>query len=152
MAAAPETTIVTTPAPFPLGDAVVLVIDDDAPVLEAMEAALQSWGVRAVTARSLQCALARLPECGRYPDAIISDFRLGAERTGIEAIQRIQHELGVTAPAMIITGDTAPKSLRVIQASGYSYLPKPVTAERLRTELAVLLEKKSAPPANAAEP
>jgi response regulator of citrate/malate metabolism len=41
---------------------------------------------------------------------------------------------------MIITGDTAPKSLRVIQASGYCYLPKPVTAERLRTQLSKLLE------------
>ena len=123
-----------------LGKAVVLVIDDDAPVLEAMHEALRGWGVQAVTARSLTCALARLPECGRYPDVIISDYRLGEGASGIDAIKRIHHELGVTIPAMIITGDTAPKSLRVIQASGYRYLPKPVTAERLRTQLCKLLE------------
>ena len=130
----------------PLRKAVVLVIDDDEPVLEAMREALRGWGVQAVTARSLACALARLPECGRYPDVIISDFRLGEGASGIDAIRRIRHELGVAIPAMIITGDTAPKSLRVIQASGYCYLPKPVTAERLRTQLARLLENAQAVP------
>ena len=96
--------------------------------------------VEAVTARSLSCALARLLECGRYPDVIVSDYRLGAGASGVDAIRRIRHELGMAIPAMIITGDTAPKSLRVIQASGYCYLPKPVTAERLRVELSKLLE------------
>jgi signal transduction histidine kinase/ActR/RegA family two-component response regulator len=127
------------PVPAPTGGAVILVIDDEASVLDAMQEALRNWGMRAVTARSLACALARLPECGRYPDVIVSDFRLGEGRSGIDAIKRIQHELGVAIPAMLITGDTAPKSLRVIQESGYCYLPKPVTAERLRAELLTLL-------------
>ena len=134
----------------PLREAIVLVIDDDAPVLEAMREALRSWGVTAVTARSLPCALARLPECGRYPDAIVSDFRLGQGASGIDAIKRIQHELGVAIPAMIITGDTAPKSLRVIQASGYRFLPKPVTAERLRVQLTKLLDTRGEMPRSAA--
>ena len=107
---------------------------------QEMREALRGWGVEAVTARSLSCALARLPESGRYPDVIVSDYRLGAGASGVDAIRRIRHELGMAIPAMIITGDTAPKSLRVIQASGYCYLPKPVTAERLRVELSKLLE------------
>ena len=134
----------------PLREAIVLVIDDDGPVLDAMREALRSWGVTAVTARSLPCALARLPECGRYPDAIVSDFRLGQGASGIDAIKRIQYELGVAIPAMIITGDTAPKSLRVIQASGYCFLPKPVTAERLRMQLLKLLDTSGDMPSSAA--
>ncbi|MCC6532935.1 MAG: hybrid sensor histidine kinase/response regulator [Burkholderiales bacterium] len=122
-----------------LADAVVLVIDDDPSVLDAMSELLRGWGVRAVAARSLGCALARLPECERYPDAIVSDFRLGQEENGIDAVARIRHELGLAVPAMIVTGDTAPRSLRVIQASGLRCLPKPVTAERLLQELSALL-------------
>jgi signal transduction histidine kinase/CheY-like chemotaxis protein len=156
LATAAENQPLGMPAAVPgaLGDAVAMVIDDDASVLEAMQEALRSWGVRAVTARSLDCALARLPECGRYPDAIICDFRLGEEHNGIEAIQRIQHELGVAIPAMIVTGDTAPKSLRIIEASGYRCLPKPVTAARLRAALSILLEGGAAPttPASRANP
>jgi len=135
--------IVQVSPPAIPNNAVVLVIDDDATVLDAMNDALLSWGMRAVMARSLRCALERLPECERYPDAIVSDFRLGENQNGIDAVRRIEHELGMRIPAMIVTGDTAPKSLRVIQESGYRYLPKPVTAERLRAELAILLENRA---------
>jgi signal transduction histidine kinase/ActR/RegA family two-component response regulator len=124
-----------------LGDAVVLVIDDDPAVLEAMAESLRQWGARAVTAKSCACALARLPECDRYPDAIVSDFRLGEAENGIETVARIRHELGLPIPAMIVTGDTAPRCLRGIQASGLRYLPKPVMPERLLAELQLLLEE-----------
>ncbi|MGH8664025.1 MAG: ATP-binding response regulator [Burkholderiales bacterium] len=128
-----------------LKQAVVLVIDDDPAVREAMAESLRLWGARAVTAKSLGCALERLPECGRYPDAIVSDFRLGDEHNGLEAVARIRHELGIDVPAMIVTGDTAPRCLRVIQASGLRYLPKPVTPERLLAELQSLVEEGSKP-------
>jgi signal transduction histidine kinase/CheY-like chemotaxis protein len=121
--------------------AVVLVIDDDPAVREAMAESLRHWGAHAVTAKSLGCALERLPECERYPDAIVSDFRLGDEHNGLDAVARIRHELGIEVPAMIVTGDTAPKCLRVIQASGLRYLPKPVTPERLLVELQSLVEE-----------
>jgi CheY-like chemotaxis protein len=124
-----------------LGDAVVLVIDDDPAVLEAMAESLRQWGARAVTAKSCACALDRLPECERYPDAIVSDFRLGESENGIETVARIRHELGLHIPAMIVTGDTAPRCLRSIQASGLRYLPKPVMPERLLAELRLLLEE-----------
>jgi signal transduction histidine kinase/CheY-like chemotaxis protein len=128
-----------------LKQAVVLVIDDDPAVREAMAESLRHWGARAVTAKSLRCALERLPQCGRYPDAIVSDFRLGDEHNGLDAVARIRHELGVDVPAMIVTGDTAPRCLRVIQASGLRYLPKPVTPERLLAELQSLVEAGSKP-------
>ena len=124
-----------------LQEAVVLVIDDDPAVLEAMTEALRYCGARVVGAKSLACALERLPDCERYPDAIVSDFRLGEDRNGIEAVARIRHELGMDVPAMIITGDTAPKVLRVIQASGLRYLPKPVMPQRLLAELHALVEE-----------
>ena len=131
--------------PASLGEAVVLVIDDDPAVLEAMAEALRHWGARAVTAKSLRCALERLPECERYPDVIVSDFRLGEEHNGLDAVARIRHELGVPVPAMIVTGDTAPKCLRLIQASGLRCLPKPVMPERLLAELRALLEESRKP-------
>src|SRR5690606_37565811 len=83
-------------APAPLDSlrgAVVLVIDDDPAVLEAMAETLCQRGVRAVTAKSLACALDRLPECERYPDAIVSDFRLSEQHNGVDVVNRIRHEL-----------------------------------------------------------
>jgi len=122
-----------------IADAVVLVIDDDPRVLDAMTETITSWGMRAVSARSLDQALERLPDCGRYPDAIISDFRLSDRETGIAVVTRIRHELDIDVPAMIVTGDIAPKSLRLIQDSGLPCLSKPVTAERLLQALGGLI-------------
>lgn len=133
-----------------VADAVVLVIDDDPQVLSAMAETIRSWGMHAVTARSLGQALERLPDCVRYPDAIVSDFRLGEHENGLAAVARIRHELGVAVPAMIVTGDTAPRSLRLIQASGLLYLSKPVTAERLLHALSGLIS--GSRPATATDP
>lgn len=121
-----------------VANTVVLLIDDDPQVLDAMTHAMRSWGVRTVTARSLDHALARLPECDRYPDAIVSDFHLGDHENGIETIRQIRRELGVDVPAMIVTGDTAPQSLRLIQESGLPCLAKPVTADHLLQALGAL--------------
>ncbi len=130
----------TAPALGSLRDAVVLVIDDDGAVLEAMAETLGQRGARVVTAKSLAHALDRLPECERYPDAIVSDFRLGDEHNGVDAVGRIRRELGIDVPGMIVTGDTAPRCLRFIQASGLRYLPKPIMPDRLLAELQSLLE------------
>jgi CheY-like chemotaxis protein len=59
-------------------------------------------------------------------------------------VARIRHELGLEIPAMIVTGDTAPKCLRTIQASGLRYLPKPVMPDRLLAELQGLLQSSPA--------
>lgn len=122
-----------------VADAVVLVIDDDPRVLDAMAQTITGWGMHAVSARSIEQALALLPECGRYPDAIVSDFRLSERETGIDAVTRIRRELGLDVPALIVTGDTAPKSLRLIRDSGLRCLSKPVTAERLLQVLGKLI-------------
>ncbi len=122
-----------------VANTVVLLIDDDTQVLEAMTEAMLGWGIRSVAARSLSRALERLPECERYPDAIVSDFHLGDDENGIDAVRRIRHELGVDVPAMIVTGDTAPQSLRLIRESGLPCLSKPVTADRLLQALGTLV-------------
>jgi CheY-like chemotaxis protein len=127
-----------------VANTVVLLIDDDTQVLEAMTEAMLGWGIRSVAARSLSQALERLPECERYPDAIVSDFHLGDDENGIDAVRRIRHELGVDVPAMIVTGDTAPQSLRLIRESGLPCLSKPVTADRLLQALGTLVASRPA--------
>lgn len=125
-----------------VADSIVLLIDDDPQVLEAMVVAMLGWRIRCVAARSLGQALERLPECERYPDVIVSDFHLGDDGNGIDAVRRVRHELGVDIPAIIVTGDTAPESLRLIQESGLPCLSKPVTADRLLQALGTLVAAK----------
>jgi signal transduction histidine kinase/CheY-like chemotaxis protein len=127
----------------------VIVIDDDALVLDGMRGILQSWGCRVETAASGDAALAALAGNGGRPDLIISDSRLADGETGIEAIQRLRQAAGAPIPAFVITGDTAPERLREASAAGFHLLHKPLSPMALRTTLNRLLKASgpiSAPP------
>jgi signal transduction histidine kinase/CheY-like chemotaxis protein len=118
----------------------VLVIDDDALVLDAMRGVLKNWGCSVVTADSVAAALACLAECERTPDLIISDYRLADGSNGIEAIARLREVLRAPVPAFLISGDTAPERLREAGASGYYLLHKPVLPIQLRATISQLLK------------
>jgi signal transduction histidine kinase/CheY-like chemotaxis protein len=124
------------PAPGKL----IVVIDDDALVLDAMRGLLQSWGCRVVTAESDGEVLASLAAEDGRPDLIISDYFLAAGNTGIETIQRLRNALRAPIPAFLISGDTAPERLREATASGYDLLHKPIDPMTLRAMLNRLLK------------
>jgi signal transduction histidine kinase/ActR/RegA family two-component response regulator len=118
----------------------IIVIDDDALVLDGMRGILQSWGCQVQTAISGAAALASLEQGSGPPDLIISDSRLTDGKTGIEAIEQLRRTVGARIPAFIITGDTAPEQLRAASAGGFHLLHKPVSPMALRTTLNRLLK------------
>jgi len=136
----------------PVSGKLIVVIDDDALVLDGMGGLLQSWGCRVVAEVSEAKALARLAELGQRPDLIISDHRLADGKTGIEAIDCLRGALGISIPAFLISGDTTPERLRDARASGYHLLHKPVPPMTLRAILNRLLTDRdaTAKPARAA--
>jgi signal transduction histidine kinase len=119
----------------------ILVIDDDALVLDGMRGILQGWGCEVETAASGDAALARVREGGVRPDIVISDSRLADGERGIDAIARVRAALGAPIPALVITGDTAPERLREASAGGLPLLHKPVSPMALRTTLNRLLRR-----------
>src|ERR1700730_5173033 len=124
----------------------VVVIDDDALVLDGMRGVLKSWGCSIVTATSEDTALAALSEGDRPPDIIISDYRLSDGKTGFDVIERIRRAFGTPIPAFLISGDTAPERMREARASGYYLLHKPVLPITLRSVVSQLLRDHEAEP------
>jgi CheY-like chemotaxis protein/anti-sigma regulatory factor (Ser/Thr protein kinase) len=122
----------------------ILVVDDEAAIQEAMRALLESWGWRVIAAGGLQEMLARIQGLDCTPDLIISDFRLGGGEDGIAVIHRLRAELDVQVPAMLITGDTAPDRLIEARASGFLLLHKPVPNARLRAAIGNLVARAAA--------
>ncbi|MEX0589976.1 MAG: ATP-binding protein [Xanthobacteraceae bacterium] len=122
----------------------VVVIDDDALVLDGMGGILRSWGCHVMTADSEEAALSSVAAQARQPDLIISDYRLAGGKTGIEAIERLREALGAPVPAFLISGDTAPERLRDASENGYHLLHKPVPPMRLRAMLNQLLKTRHA--------
>ena len=104
--------------------------------------------VSATTAEELLDGLRRRD---RPPDLLVTDFRLAAGATGLDALERIRRELGFDIPAIVLTGDSSFEALeRKAADGGFRVLPKPVDARRLVAELADCLAE-DAPPAGAAD-
>lgn len=117
----------------------VAVIDDQEIVLQGMDALLSAWGARVIGASSCDAMLAALGEAASYPDLIIADYRIGHRELGTEVIARLRHELGVSIPALLISGDSAASTLETLRRSGLDFLLKPVLPEELRARASRLL-------------
>jgi CheY-like chemotaxis protein len=125
----------------PARDKLIVVIDDDALVLDGMRGLLQGWGCRVVTADSHDAALAGLAahhQQGR-PNLVISDYFLANGTTGIDAIERLRAAFAGPIPAFLISGDTTRERMREADESGLPLLHKPVNPMALRSMVNRLL-------------
>jgi signal transduction histidine kinase len=117
----------------------VAVIDDEQMILDATRGLLEQWECEVVTATSGRRSIDQLSSSSRAPDAIICDYRLGSEESGLAAIEALRSEFNEDIPALLVTGDTGPERLREIEASGLGVLHKPVQEQALRDALGRLL-------------
>jgi signal transduction histidine kinase/CheY-like chemotaxis protein len=117
----------------------VLVLEDDAAVLEGMKNLLTRWRCNVLTAGSIVEAEANLAGNKEKLDIMIVDYRLPANISGIDAVKRMQASLNYPFAVLIITGDTAPDRLREAEDSGFPLLHKPVQPAKLRNTLRYLL-------------
>jgi signal transduction histidine kinase len=128
-------------APDVIGGRLIVVIDNDALVVDGMAGLLRSWGCRVVTGDCDQAALSTLADQDRPPDLIIADYHLLGGKTGIEVIERLRSSFNGPIAAFLISGDTGPDRLSEARDSGYHLLHKPVAPMALRAMLNGLLKK-----------
>ncbi|SIT43285.1 Integral membrane sensor hybrid histidine kinase [Paraburkholderia ribeironis] len=117
----------------------IAVVDDEPEILDAMYTLLSQWGCETVCAATLEEATQRLSRHARRPDAFLVDYRLREGVSGIGVIQNLQARFGSDIPAVLITGETAPDSLREVNESGYQQIHKPLPPARLHELLSVLI-------------
>jgi two-component system, sensor histidine kinase len=115
-----------------------LVVDDDVDVQQALKSRLEARGWTVRTASAADDAL-RLWRGGWRPDIVLADYRLDDEHSGVDLVAALRAE-GCEAPALIITGDTAPERLAQLARSGLEVLHKPVSDALLVQAVARLLK------------
>lgn len=118
----------------------VLVIDDEPQVLQAMRHMLESWGCKVILAESARDALKAIAITDFLPELIISDFRLGHNQDGVDAVAAIHESLESNVPAILISGDTSPERLKQVKKTGLLYLHKPVAADELHQHMQALFD------------
>lgn len=121
---------------------IILVIDDEAEILNGMRLILQSWNARVVTACDAEQAIEQLDYQGLYPNLIISDLRLQSGKNGVDAINTIRNEFESQIKAIVITGDTASDSITLTETVKLPTLYKPVEPHLLKSEIEQLFSKK----------
>jgi signal transduction histidine kinase/CheY-like chemotaxis protein len=136
----PATPAPDTPAP-PATRRMIVVIDDEQAIREAMTNQLSYWGHEVLTAAGADEAIEKLSAYRGKPDLIICDYRLRGEEDGIEAVARLRADYNDSIPAMLITGDTAPDRLRDAHASDLTLLHKPVSSTKLKRAIAELTRR-----------
>ncbi|MEN8802382.1 MAG: chemotaxis protein CheB [Thiogranum sp.] len=123
----------------------VLMIDDDAAVLDATCLLLESQGFHVVAATSGAEALSLLASGELQPYCVISDYRLPDGLTGTELIQRIRGTLKRDIPAVVLTGDISPEAMQTLQESGCKILYKPVRTNELVLTVKQMIGKQDRP-------
>jgi PAS domain S-box-containing protein len=112
----------------------VLVVDNDASILDAMQALLEQWGIRVFKAQGSSAAL-RLTASELF-DAVLADYHLGDGTNGLDLVQRI---IELRSPggcaAALITADHATELTRAARRVGVPLLHKPLRPAALRALL-----------------
>ncbi len=119
---------------------IVLAIDDDIEILDALELLLPAWGYTVVAVPTLEQALAEADQYASTINFVLADYRLTEDVTGADVIRAVLIRMGRTVPAAIITGDTSPERIREANATGFKLLHKPLDPQEVR----ILLSEASA--------
>jgi CheY-like chemotaxis protein len=123
-----------------LRGALIVLVDDEALIVDAARLLLQQWGCVVIAAASGSDALQMLATISRAPDAIICDHRLRNNENGVEVIASLRTEFNRDIPAVLITGDTSPGQFKAIKEAGLPVLHKPLQSRVLENMLLDLLQ------------
>ena len=114
----------------------VLVVDNDAAVLRAMQSLLGGWDLEVALARDSAEALASARRAP--PDLLVLDYHLDGARTGLDVLAQVQAAIG-ERPAVVVSADHGEAVRAAVSAAGLPLLMKPIKPLALRSLMARML-------------
>jgi PAS domain S-box-containing protein len=124
----------------------IVCIDNETLILEGMTAMLSGWGCEVFTATSIGGAKSILRNMDGDPDAILADYHLDNEVTGLMALEALSERFAGAVPGIVITADRTEAVAEEIKRAGYQLLLKPVKPAALRALLTRTLQASRAKP------
>ncbi|WP_158625894.1 ATP-binding response regulator [Arsenicitalea aurantiaca] len=115
----------------------VLCVDNEKPVIDAMEGLISGWGCDVRTARSLRDIDKQGLLLGWLPDLVLMDYHLD-QTSGLDAIEWLRHNVGGHLPAALVTADRSPAVRLLAEDRGVAVLTKPVKPAALRATISSL--------------
>ncbi|GAA3906623.1 hypothetical protein GCM10022228_16070 [Halomonas cibimaris] len=118
----------------------IVCIDNESLILEGMAAMLGGWGCEVFTATSIGGAKSILRNMEGDPDAILADYHLDNEVTGLMALDALAERQHGEVPSIVITADRTESVADEVRRAGYHLLQKPVRPAALRALLTRTLQ------------
>ena len=107
----------------------VLIVDDEADILELLELTLIRMGLESQRAMKVAEAI-ELLQSNQY-DLCLTDMRL-SDGTGIEIVKYIGQHYPELPVAVITAYGSTENAVAALKAGAFDYIPKPVSLEQLR--------------------
>src|SRR5688572_10764380 len=111
-----------------LANNLVLLIDDEPDILEALSETLTLEGFSVIAERDAQAALPHLS--GRFAGVVVSDLRM----PGMDGVRLLQHVQGIDPgiPLIIVTGHgDVPRAVEAMRLGAFDFVEKPVDPKYL---------------------
>jgi Na+/proline symporter/signal transduction histidine kinase len=121
-------------------DLVVLCVDNESDILEAMNLLLDRWGCPVVMLAETQAQAAQQVLMHGTPDFVLVDYHLDDQSHGLQVMQHLDNILGTQLPAIVITADQSTELEEAVRARGYGLLRKPIRPAALRALMANMLK------------
>ncbi len=118
----------------------VLIVEDDDSLRNALSDQLISWGAVVEVAENCDEALEIARSCERLLDAVISDFKLPGEKNGIDVIRLVRETQPHLVAALITSGEYSFDRNLIKGMEAVRFLPKPIAPETLRAELTMAIK------------
>ena len=118
----------------------IALVDDNSMVLDATSFALTAMGYQVVVGES---EIDLIKNIGfQEPDILISDYRLADNKTGLDLILKARKAFGKDVPAILITGDTDPKLIKLFDKHQIKVCYKPLKIDVLNSLISeVMLQR-----------
>jgi two-component system CheB/CheR fusion protein len=131
----------------------ILVIEDDPEVREALELALNEEGHHTVGVSDGVAALEWLAQGSVPPDLVLADYNLPNGMNGVQVVAKMRDKLHSELPVIVLTGDISTETLRDIARHHCEQVVKPVKFEELtHTIQRLLATSQAAMPMPAGQP
>jgi len=126
-----------------LKNLVVLCVDNEPDILEAMNMLLDRWGCPSVMLAETQAQAAQQVLLHGTPDIVLVDYHLNDQSHGLQVMQHLDGILATRLPAIVITADRSVQLEEEVRAMGYGLLRKPIRPAALRALMTNMLKTKN---------
>ena len=117
----------------------ILLIDNEAIILKAIQSQLQEWGCHVLAAKDEQSLISLLKEEAFSPKIIISDYHLDNDQNGVDLIQKTLAKKAWQVPCIICSADPSEQVREHTNSAKFYFMRKPIKALALKKLMKQLL-------------